>query len=101
MGNSEPRYRRGDDQIDFESSAHAPIERSAFDDPSRLVDPQGVRRNVTEFAIIFRNVDGTTGSPNSPRIGQLIKPFVFHLSQLLVRAYSPRSGRTKKSTFSK
>src|SRR6516164_7336806 len=99
MGYGEPRYPRSDDEIDFESSARAQIERGAFDDPSCLIDSQSIGRNVTDFAVIFGNVDGTTGSPNSSRIGQLIKSFVFHLSQPIVRGYSSKSGRPKKSTF--
>ncbi len=97
MGNSEPRYPRSDDEIDFESSARTQIERSAFDDRSRLVDPQGVGRNVTDFAVIFRDVDGTTGAPNSPRIGQLIKSFIFHRSEPLRHVVPPLSFRRMQS----
>src|ERR1700741_866899 len=98
--NGELRNTRGDEELDFEASTGSPVERSAFDDRARLAHPQGVGRNVTHFAIIFRDVDGTSGAPDSPRIGQLIKLFIFHVYMnsrfprgTFVAPLYPRRGR--------
>ena len=76
--NGKPGYLRSHDEIDFESGAGTPVERRAFDDPARLTHQQGVGRNAADVAVILANVDGTPGAPNSTRIGQLIKSFIFH-----------------------
>jgi|SRR6516164_306508 len=70
VGNGESRDIRSNDKMDLESSAGAPVERAAFNDPSRLTHPQGVGRNAASFAVIFGDVNRTASAPNSARIGQ-------------------------------